>query len=133
MFIVIPFELPNSNTFFSPDILSRVSIFLLLQIVVFFFLKQYRLHQEEIKYYNNELLMVDSWVMASKLSAIRSIPEIESKVIETILAFDRNKIISKDDTTALIRAKELVENSINTTLSNYTNNLKAIIETTKTQ
>jgi hypothetical protein len=76
-------------------ILPKLSITLFIQIFSYFFLAMYRSNQHEIRYFQNEITMIDS-LAAALIGAGKSVPAM--KIVLTALSKnERNRLMKKGE------------------------------------
>jgi len=83
-------------------IIPRITLSIFIELFSFFFLKMYRRQFEEIKYYNNELTNIELKIMAVK-TALTHNSDSRDRVIDNLVATERNFILKKDESTAEIK------------------------------
>jgi hypothetical protein len=80
-------------------ILPKLSITLFIQIFSYFFLAMYRSNQQEIRYFQNEITLIDSFA-AALIGAIRTPAPPSLKLVLTALSKnERNRLMKKSEKT----------------------------------
>jgi hypothetical protein len=80
-------------------ILPKLSITLFIQIFSYFFLAMYRSNQQEIRYFQNEITLIDSFA-AALIGAIRTPAPPSLKLVLTALSKnERNRLMKKGEKT----------------------------------
>ena len=87
----------------------RVSLVLLIEIFAYFFLKLYKQSLAEIKYFQNEVTNIESKHVALQVALRADDQALRSKVVEALVATERNFILLKDQTTVDLERERLLK------------------------
>lgn len=85
----------------------RLTLALFLQVFAYFFLKLYRTSLAEIKYFQNEMTNIEAKQLALITSMRSGNAEYVKEVVASLLATERNHILSKDQTTVELEKARL--------------------------
>jgi hypothetical protein len=86
--------------------IPRISLIVFIEVFAFFFLKLYKSCLEDIKYYQNELVNIESKSISLKSAFLCQNDDCLGKIIELIANTERNFILKKGESTvALERIK----------------------------
>jgi hypothetical protein len=88
-------------------LLTRLSLFVFIEIFAYFFLRMYRHSMFEIKYFQNELTNSEFRVMALELALMKGAATTINKICMDLSNTERNFVLKKGDVTLTMRGEEL--------------------------
>ena len=86
--------------------LPRISLVLLVEVFAYFFLRLYKQGLSEIKYFQNEIVNIESKYMALHISLAHESQEGIIKSVETLLSTERNNVLEKGQSTIELEARK---------------------------
>ena len=122
-------EINNSNTFqiFIIKFLPRIVAIISLLTMFLYFAKLYKTNIIDVKYYQNELTNIEIKQASLQIALINEDKDLINKVTYDMSIVDRNKVITKDQTTSEIERLKL-ENKVN---KDYLNKVWELLTLTK--
>jgi hypothetical protein len=122
-------EINNSNTFqiFIIKFLPRIVAIISLLTMFLYFAKLYKTNIIDVKYYQNELTNIEIKQASLQTALINEDKDLINKVTYDMSTVDRNKVITKDQTTSEIERLKL-ENEVN---KDYLNKVWELLTLTK--
>ncbi|EEF26130.1 conserved hypothetical protein [Ricinus communis] len=97
----------KSVTAFVSHYAPRLTLFIFIELLAYFFLRLYKANLEETKYYHNEITNVETRRLAIQQLAFTTGDKATSAAIEALLKTERNRILEKGQTTAEIEVARL--------------------------
>jgi len=89
----------DSTGFISSALLPKLSVTIFVQVFSFFFLAMYRSNQNDIRFFQNELTLIDSLASASIMAQSMSKAPNLKLVISALVKNERNRVIKKGEKT----------------------------------
>lgn len=96
-----------SNVDFLRAHVPRISLGILVEFLAYFFLRLYKAAAAEVRYYHNELTNHESRMTAVELTWMRGDQAAITGLITSMLAIERNFILTKEQTTSDLEARKL--------------------------
>lgn len=104
--------------------LPRLSLFMLIALLVFFFLNLYKKSLDDIKYFQNEITNMEAKYLALQLARSIKNHKLLSTILENIAQTERNFILEKDQTTIELEKERISANNTNSTMEMFKDLLK---------
>ena len=79
--------------------IPRLSVVLFIEVFSYFFLRLYRANLNDMKYFQNELTNIESKLTALNIAVHCDDNALKTKVVESLLATERNFVLKKGETT----------------------------------
>ena len=79
--------------------IPRLSVVLFIEVFSYFFLRLYRANLNDMKYFQNELTNIESKLTALNIAVHGDDNALKAKVVESLLATERNFVLKKGETT----------------------------------
>lgn len=111
-------KLPTANTtieLFSYT-LPRLSFFILIIFLAFFFLNLYRKSMDDIKYYQNEITNLEAKYLSLQMAKSVNNHKLTANLLEQLMKTERNFILEKDQSTIELEKDRISSNNANNTL-----------------
>lgn len=111
-------KLPTANT--TIELFSytfpRLSFFILIIFLAFFFLNLYRKSMDDIKYYQNEITNLEAKYLSLQMAKSINNHKLISNLLEQLMKTERNFILEKDQSTIELEKERISSNNTNNTL-----------------
>ncbi|GEM77677.1 hypothetical protein [Vibrio sagamiensis] len=96
--------------------IPRLSVVLFIEVFSYFFLRLYRANLNDMKYFQNELTNIESKLTAINIAVLGDDNALKAKVVESLLATERNFVLKKGETTIDLEVSKMeVQKSVETT------------------
>ncbi|MEJ5037689.1 hypothetical protein WH285_12205 [Acinetobacter johnsonii] len=96
--------------------LPRLSFFMLMILLAFFFLNLYRKSMEDIKYYQNEITNLEVKYLSLQMAKSMNNHKLISSILEQLVKTERNFVLEKDQSTIELEKERISSNNANNTL-----------------
>lgn len=96
--------------------LPRLSFFMLMILLAFFFLNLYRKSMEDIKYYQNEITNLEAKYLSLQMAKSMNNHKLISSILEQLVKTERNFVLEKDQSTIELEKERISSNNANNTL-----------------
>lgn len=96
--------------------LPRLSFFMLIILLAFFFLNLYRKSMEDIKYYQNEITNLEAKYLSLQMAKSMNNHKLISSILEQLVKTERNFVLEKDQSTIELEKERISSNNANNTL-----------------
>lgn len=93
-------------------ITPRIALSIFMEILAFFFLRLYKNSHDQVKYYQNEKINIESKVLALQTAIMYDQDSINA-VIVSLLSVERNFVLKKDETTVDLEKVKVLSTSNN--------------------
>ncbi|MDA3431667.1 hypothetical protein [Acinetobacter baumannii] len=119
-------KLPTANTtieLFSYT-LPRLSFFILIIFLAFFFLNLYRKSMDDIKYYQNEITNLEAKYLSLQMAKSINNHKLTASLLEQLIKTERNFVLEKDQSTIELEKERISSDNANNTLKAITDIFK---------
>lgn len=96
--------------------LPRLSFFMLVVLLAFFFLNLYRKSMDDIKYYQNEITNLEAKYLSLQMAKSMNNHKLISSILEQLVKTERNFVLEKDQSTIELEKERISSNNANNTL-----------------
>lgn len=96
--------------------LPRLSFFMLIILLAFFFLNLYRKSMEDIKYYQNEITNLEAKYLSLQMSKSMNNHKLISSILQQLVKTERNFVLEKGQSTIELEKERISSNNANNTL-----------------
>lgn len=96
--------------------LPRLSFFMLMILLAFFFLNLYRKGMDDIKYYQNEITNMEAKYLSLQMAKSMNNHKLISSILEQLVKTERNFVLEKDQSTIELEKERISSNNANNTL-----------------
>ncbi|EEY77380.1 hypothetical protein HMPREF0012_00249 [Acinetobacter calcoaceticus RUH2202] len=104
--------------------LPRLSFFILIIFLAFFFLNLYRKSMDDIKYYQNEITNLEAKYLSLQIAKSMNNHKLLSSILEQLMKTERNFVLEKDQSTIDLEKERLSSDNANNTLKTITDIFK---------
>lgn len=119
-------KLPTANTtieLFSYT-LPRLSFFILIIFLAFFFLNLYGKSMDDIKYYQNEITNLEAKYLSLQMAKSINNHKLTASLLEQLIKTERNFVLEKDQSTIELEKERISSDNANNTLKAITDIFK---------
>lgn len=119
-------KLPTANTIIElfSYTLPRLSFFILIIFLAFFFLNLYRKSMDDIKYYQNEITNLEAKYLSLQMAKSINNHKLTASLLEQLMKTERNFVLEKDQSTIELEKERISSDNANNTLKAITDIFK---------
>lgn len=104
--------------------LPRLSFFILIIFLAFFFLNLYRKSMDDIKYYQNEITNLEAKYLSLQMAKSINNHKLTASLLEQLMKTERNFVLEKDQSTIELEKERISSDNANNTLKAITDIFK---------